>query len=182
MLDLFSGVPSVLDCGAEGTFNIKTDWKTWASWGECLGRNVEIGAWIYSIFEDEVPKSYDWIPAAIEYYISSEITPKSTSTSKDELFRITADGSYLYAAFRQAYSINLLDADTLTWREFKALLVSLPDDTKMAQIMAHRAYKKQTKNDIDAQYQKAKQAWALPSVVDGIDIIEIQNKYFGNVK
>jgi hypothetical protein len=44
----------------------------------------------------------------------------------------------IYAAFHQAYGINLATA-SLHWWEFRALLINLPDTTRMGSIMGIRA-------------------------------------------
>jgi len=46
------------------------------------------------------------------------------------------DAQYIYSSFRQAYGINLFEEQgRLDWREFKALLRDLPDDTKLKQVI-----------------------------------------------
>lgn len=50
-----------------------------------------------------------------------------------------ADASCIYAAFRQAYQIDLTEIPYLHWWAFLALLENLPDSTAMAQRMQLRA-------------------------------------------
>lgn len=50
-----------------------------------------------------------------------------------------ADASCIYAAFRQAYHIDLIEIPYLHWWAFLALLENLPDSTAMAQRMQLRA-------------------------------------------
>ena len=46
------------------------------------------------------------------------------------------DAEYIYSSFRQAYGMNLFEEHgKLDWREFKALLRDLPDDTKLKQVI-----------------------------------------------
>lgn len=49
-----------------------------------------------------------------------------------------ADASCIYAAFRQAYQIDLIEIPYLHWWAFLALLENLPDSTTMAQRMQLR--------------------------------------------
>lgn len=63
------------------------------------------------------------------------ISNKKGDTGK-KTFDFVQDAAYIYAAFRQAYNINLLEVkDTLSWDEFYSLFVSLPDNTKLMQII-----------------------------------------------
>ena len=51
------------------------------------------------------------------------------------------DAKYIYASFRQAYGINLVEEQgKLHWHEFQALLNSLPDDTIMQRIIQIRVW------------------------------------------
>lgn len=50
-----------------------------------------------------------------------------------------ADASCIYAAFQQAYQIDLIETPYLHWWAFLALLENLPDSTAMAQRMQLRA-------------------------------------------
>lgn len=54
----------------------------------------------------------------------------------------TQDAKYIYAAFREAYNINLFaEQDKLQWWEFTSLLSSLPSETRLAQIIKIRSQK-----------------------------------------
>lgn len=63
-----------------------------------------------------------------------------TDQHKAKTFDFAEDAGYIYAGFRQAYGIDLhAERGRLHWHEFLALFAGLPDDTRMAQIMAIRA-------------------------------------------
>lgn len=53
-------------------------------------------------------------------------------------YDLTYDAPCVYAAFRQAYQIDLTEIDYLHWWAFLALLENLPDSTAMAQRMQLR--------------------------------------------
>ena len=63
-----------------------------------------------------------------------------------------------------AYGIDLTSVD-MHWHLFKALFVSLPDTSKITQIMGMRSYKK-SEESYDKVALKNKKAWKLPSIMD----------------
>ena len=78
------------------------------------------------------------------------------------------DADYIYAAFRQAYGIDLYkERGRLHWAHFIALLKALPDQTRMSQVasLRLRPLPKPTKYNAEerAALMKAKQAVALKS-------------------
>lgn len=102
---------------------------------------------------------------------------KSKKTGDDEkTFDFAQDAQYIYGAFWQAYQIRLQDwRDTrkhswersrwLHWSEFLALFASLPENTRMAEIISIRVrpLPKPTKYNAEeiANLQKVKAAYAL---------------------
>lgn len=59
--------------------------------------------------------------------------------NKTKLFDFDQDSGYIYAAFLQAYSIDIIDVqDKLDWRRFIWLFLSLPESTKIREIMSIR--------------------------------------------
>lgn len=53
-----------------------------------------------------------------------------------KVFDFSQDAEYIYSAFRQTYNINLLEErDKMSWDEFYSLFISLPDNTKIMQII-----------------------------------------------
>ncbi len=81
------------------------------------------------------------------------------------------DAEYIYAAFQQAYSINLhQEMGKMHWQVFMALLKGLPGDTRMKEIMDIRAKPfpaatKHNAQEIQA-LQKAKTFWQIPMSED----------------
>ena len=56
-------------------------------------------------------------------------------------YSYTADADYIYAAFMQAYGIDLIDEQgKLHWAKFKALLNGLPGDTTFSNILQIRGW------------------------------------------
>lgn len=75
------------------------------------------------------------------------------------------DAELIYAAFRQAYAIDLHHADWMQWNEFVSLLGGIPDDTKLAQVVNIRmrplpSPTKYNRKEI-AELVRLKAKWAL---------------------
>ena len=85
----------------------------------------------------------------IHFYISGG-EEDSNSKSGAKSFDFIQDAEYIYSAFRQVYNINLR-TETMHWWEFLALFKSLPEGTKLAQIIEIR-----TKDIPDKMNNKAK--------------------------
>jgi len=87
---------------------------------------------------------------------------------KDPIQDLKHDAMYIYASFRQAYNINLFEEhDRMDWREFKALLGGLPEDTAMSKIIdiRRRPYPKgKHAAEERKKLKEAKRAYALPGV------------------
>ncbi len=57
-----------------------------------------------------------------------------------KLMDFEVDGEYIYASFRQAYGMDLVqERGKLSWRRFCELLDSLPEKTKLREVMRIRA-------------------------------------------
>lgn len=75
------------------------------------------------------------------------------------------DAELIYAAFKQAYAIDLRRADWLQWEEFLSLLGGIPDNTKLAQVINIRLRPiptptKYNRKEI-AELMRMKAKWAL---------------------
>jgi len=86
---------------------------------------------------------------------------------KEPTYDLAHDAQYIYASFLQAYGINLFEMQgQLDWREFKALLAGLPDDTKFKQVMdiRMRPYPKgKSMSEERKQLKDLKRYYALPN-------------------
>ena len=77
------------------------------------------------------------VEAIFENYLVSE---DSSDSKKPPVLSFSQDAKYIYAAFWEAYGINLFkEQDRLSWWEFTALLSSMPGDTRLSQIVGIRA-------------------------------------------
>ncbi len=78
-------------------------------------------------------------PVGILEPLFKELFGESKSDNSTRSFDFLQDAGYIYAAFRQAYGIDLhAERGRLHWHEFIALFSALPEDTRIAQIMAIR--------------------------------------------
>ena len=103
-------------------------------------------------YTDKIDVAYDWLvkrprnvspidklAAVLKIHEESLKDPRNDKT--DNKKRRTAvnfitDSPYIYAAFRQYYGINLFkEHGKLLWWEFMAMFDSLPEDSKIKEIM-----------------------------------------------
>lgn len=65
------------------------------------------------------------------------------------------DAEMIYAAFVQAYHIDLFDTD-IHWHKFMALLVNVPEETMFGKVIRYRSYQ-----GTDEQMLKLKEQFAI---------------------
>lgn len=165
------------------SYLIKTDYRVWLEFGEVIrGETVRLSD-ITFIFEEDIPED-DFFPAALEFYRSENATPKMTDEEQAHsvpVFDMFLDGEYIYASFMQAYHIDIIEED-MHYHKFKALLMSLPSDTKLGQIMQLRSYNPaETRRKYELVQQELKNAWALPIDEEPKqDFLEQMNDMFYN--
>lgn len=159
MIDLrFNTLPSTLEVGGS-FFRVHTDFRIWLQFGEYFNNRTP---WDGIFVEAPNADPDDWLPAALEFYKSENVTPRSSETISDRIIDYILDGDYIVASFQAVYGIDLTDSTLeMHWHRFKALLVGLPDNCKLTKIMSYRAYAKKP-YDHDKEMRKLKEAWALP--------------------
>ncbi|MCI8308935.1 MAG: hypothetical protein HFJ45_01675 [Clostridia bacterium] len=74
----------------------------------------------------------------------------------NEIYSYEYDDEYIWGAFFELYKIDLT-TDKLHWWKFKAILNSLPENTKFEKIKSYRAYKGK-----DKEMLELKDYWKLP--------------------
>lgn len=199
MLDLTKGLPLTIDVGGE-SFPVNTDYRLWIKFGRFIQKSIyDLSEEEYNVLfeilmlkkgtEITINRLQEFLPALIEFYICREVTPRSINNEDDgnTILSFDYDGSYIYASFRQAYNINLL-TEKLHWHEFNALIKSLPNNTKISEIMGFRSYTKSSQS-MESQYQKSKEVWTIPDM-QGMNLEqyeeykkeileEIKNEFYG---
>lgn len=111
-----------------------------------------------------IPRSYK-IRADIMQAITAQfIAPDKSKRRPDKSMDLTHDAPYIFAAFWQAYGVDLTRS-RMHWWVFTALLGALPDDTKMSQIVGIRQkpMPKATKYNAEdrARLARLKAEWAV---------------------
>lgn len=78
-------------------------------------------------------------------------------------FNYEIDADYIYAAFRQAYNIDLAEND-LHWWQFRALFKSLPETTQFMKIIGFRTVRISNKFSKEQKqyYERMKRLYKLP--------------------
>lgn len=158
MIDLSKrGLPDTIEANGR-LFELKTDFREWIEFDRTLR---ETGDYYMGVFDGPRPFGTDWHEPLMEFYASPNPTPRSEGRDGPRVIDLIDDGELIVAAFRQAYGIDLTEGK-MHWHLFKALLNGIPDDTRLAQVMSIRGYKKPPKNqDADAEMRKRQREWAL---------------------
>lgn len=98
--------------------------------------------------------------------LQGNMMPEVKKEDDDEaIYSIKYDAEYIYASFMQAYGIDLFDVQgQLHWKKFNALLVGLPDGTKLTEVMKIRAWRPSKGETVQekAQKRKLQRLYALP--------------------
>ena len=171
MIDLrIKGLPEQINVG-NSFFTIKTDFRDWLKFSENLkNEDIDFNT-ISELFVDELPISTwimyggDIVNELTKFYNNPNATPRiENDSSSDIVIDYILDGEYIVGSFMSAYHIDLTNID-MHWHLFKALFLSLPDDTKIRQIMSMRAYKKSNES-YDQTSSKLKETWRLPDMTD----------------
>lgn len=92
-----------------------------------------------------------------------ESDTKEDSPEKDPPFSYEYDASYIYAAFIEAYGIDLTK-QRLHWWQFRALFLALPETVQFCKIMSYRMMEIPAKMPKEKKrfYRKMKQIYKLP--------------------
>lgn len=124
------------------------------------------------LFEDLPPGGLERAVDRLQWFYSrgkSENAESRRPVGKRSVraYDLTYDAPCIYAAFRQAYQIDLAEIPYLHWWAFLALLENLPDSTAMAQRMQLRTMDlKEIKNKkMRDHYKELQQQVALPAKV-----------------
>lgn len=135
-------------------YPIRTDFRFWLALPELedlsvlfLGKNPSFMRYF----------SQSAIEKIVEFYHCGKEVEQNESGVNVLDFKI--DENLIYAAFKQAYNMDLYDLETdeLHWYKFKALLDGLPPNTALYRVIEIRAYAGD-----DPCYKKLRDKFALP--------------------
>lgn len=146
------------------SFLIDTDFRTWLSIDKQLKKIgwklTDIAYVIQNISVLEILQNQEEIQRQLlDFYTNPNSTPHNiNNNNNDILVDYYEDGEYIYAAFMQAYNIDLINCEHLHWHKFLALFRGLTDSTMMVRIMGYRGYRKEKKEN---PYEDYKRMWSL---------------------
>lgn len=181
MIDLrHKGLPFTVMVGGE-PFLIKTDFRDWLQFGELIKEDATLDKFLY-LFEGKYPTDGTaMIEALLEFYENPNATPHDTGEGgNDKAVDYVLDGEYIYGAFMQAYHIDLMDIEYMHWHKFKALILCLPNNTMLKEIMNLRSWKKDS-IDYETQCRRSREIWSLPRATSEQDeelILEINELFY----
>lgn len=117
------------------------------------------------IVKGRYPISFDLLNAILEAL--KAIPTKGGDEDETPVIDFDIDAPYIYAAFMQAYGVDLYEEQgKLHWQKYAALIASLPTNTRMADIMRIRAEKVPAANRHNREeienIMRAKARYALP--------------------
>lgn len=186
MIDLRNkGLPETIEVDGE-SFLLNTDFRTWIKFGEVIkDRRNSILDCLF-VFKDMTLLEAFHLPdnvfvELLNFYSNPNATPKGNTSHGDVVIDYVLDGEYIVGSFMSAYGIDLTVCD-MHWHLFKALFLSLPDDTKIKQIMQMRAWHKDSQQYDDICKQQ-KNEWALPTKTKKVDesiMEEINNEFYNS--
>lgn len=161
MIDLrFRELPHAIVCDGK-EYELNTDFRVWLDvWFTSKeGGSVPLS----SVFAGEIPES-DYMDGITEFMRSENATPRHGNKEDEDIpFDYILDGDYIVASFWHAYGIDMTSIDYMHWHVFLALFIGLPADTKMAQIIGYRTWRKSSKKYEDSMAE-LKRAWSLPDI------------------
>lgn len=149
------GLPDAIRVSGK-VFFLNTGFKVWLTYPDRIkGMNDDFSLYAELFIGVAPVPTRKVIDALGRFFYEEKEVPRSGG-SGEPLIDFDVDADYIYAAFMQAYGIDLIDTD-LHWHKFLALLNALPSDTIMAQIMGIRGYV-----GGDKSMNEKKSRWALP--------------------
>lgn len=90
---------------------------------------------LYYLIDGDCPRD----PGLLQAALTAIIPPQKRKGSDERAFDYIQDAPYIYAAFRQAYGIDLIaEQGKMHWWKFYALLCGLPQNTRFAEIVQLR--------------------------------------------
>ena len=167
---------------ADGSrFLLNTDFRVWLTFPERIKSYIDGNEDPYEeLFTDYIPYlTQEVLDALNEFYNPPKEVPRITGNNKNVL-DYEIDAEYIYAAFMQAYGIDLIDTD-MHWHKFQALFNALPEDTMIVKLMHYRSYEGSSKDIGHQERVELRQMWELPTKYTPEEQAEIDkfNELFG---
>ena len=155
------GLANAIEANGQ-SFLLNTDFETWLNFPDIRKAIFSGNISAYrSLFADQpAPLTRETIAALDAFYYTPKEVPRSDGGG-EAVLDYDIDADYIYAAFMQAYGIDLKEK-SMHWHKFSALMNGLPDDVLIVKIMQWRGYDGSPKDVGYKEYMKLKQKWALP--------------------
>lgn len=170
---LLDGLPSEVDINGRSV-RINTDYRAGLKFEKLLNdrRRNELDTLLDSVslyFPGEQFSDQDAgavVDAMLWFYRCGDTDPiedQDGAGGEERAFDIDYDAGLVYSAFLQAYGIDLV-TEKLHWWQFRSLFDSLPDSTRLIQIIGYRtAEVPENATDKERQrIEKLRRAHALP--------------------
>lgn len=167
---LINSVPTSLSI-AGADYGINTDFRVWLKFEMLLSNEDEDCSTTLDdikklVFKSKVPPNCadeEATEQILWFYRCGKTEQKGGASSSKKVFDYDYDDGYICAAFIEQYHIDLADAK-LHWWKFRALMLSLAENTEFVKIMGYRAVEITPKMTAaqKAFYQKMKKHYKLP--------------------
>lgn len=145
---IFEFIDNIINIGNR-KYTINLSFDRVLKWFDFLDKNEglnaeEVADIGYSIFVITPQKANIYEKSAVMLEVTKKIKIEGRKLNKKTddtaIIDFKVDSGYIYAAFMQAYGVDLYEQQgKLHWHKFIALLQSLPDNTRMREIMSIRA-------------------------------------------
>lgn len=169
-------------------YPIETDFREWIRFSELVEDDevpwqVKCGLML-RWYCKEIPEDLEAAVYALGDFLAArslypdEDTKEHKATGKPA-FSFMDDAGCIYAAFTEAYGIDLQKVPCMHWWKFKTLFDGLPDDTEIKQRMIYRSIDPRTIKDKNERkrVQKIQKEIALKKRTRKIDDYEIGDMF-----
>ena len=174
-------LPSCVTIGGQ-LYKVKTDFRWGLMFSRFVREKTPLGE--YGVFfEGDAPPvmGKEAADALVSFYSCPALLPRSMGDEGGEvLFDWQQDAELIYAAFLEAYGIDLFDV-RLHWHKFLALFRSL-HNTKLNDVIGYRAWKPNDKTKHEAAMRKLKAAWRIEVKEDDSESDEAYQKFMAGLK
>lgn len=164
MIDLrIQSLPTAIEVDGRA-WELNTNFRVWIAFDAILRDKGGCASFVFKGYDDPdfEPPSGDWATPSVEFLECRDELPRDRGRASARLVDYVKDGTYIVAAFQQAYGIDLTDPTLyLHWHRFLALFRGLPENTMMSRIMGYRGWRKDNRKS-DAVMSELRDAWRLP--------------------
>ena len=142
-------------------YPIATDFREWIRFTELVEDDsvpwrIKCGL-LLQWYLDQIPEDIEAAIYALEdflmckrmYQDDTEDEEEEQQKSGKPVFSFSEDAGCIYAAFREAYGIDLQQIDYMHWWEFQTLFAGLPEKTEIKQRIMYRSIDLRTIKDKD---------------------------------